>query len=100
MVVTTWIEDLTVNGVWKAKGGRHQVCKFDKMNLRLSGQAILNSCTQALKDAIIRKIPDPRERTGPLVYLEIILLAATLSISHTRLLTDKLEKDESPQIQG
>jgi hypothetical protein len=83
-MVQAWIKDLTVNGVWDPETGkRHTVCKYDLMNLRLSGLAVMNSCSQPLKDALIREIPDPKDRTGPRVYLEIIQLVATLSIAHT-----------------
>ena len=72
-MITKWIDDLTnVGVVADATGKRHPVCRFDKLNLRLSGQAVLNSCSESLRKAIERAIPDEAQRVGPLVYYHVI----------------------------
>ena len=100
-LVTEWVEDLTKNGVVQQattksrlslpRNSRHPVCKYDEVNLSLSGQALLNSCSLILREEVFRKIPDPQDRSGPRVYFEIIQLVATLSISFTRALELKLK---------
>jgi hypothetical protein len=39
-IIKTWILDLTTLGLHNGCGGRHPICKFDAMNLSLSGKAI------------------------------------------------------------
>jgi RNase P subunit RPR2 len=99
-VVKQWVEDLTVNGAHDGSGGRSPVCKFDKLNLSLSGFALLNSCTPLLREEIHRLIPNPYERTGPRVYFEIIQKMASLSIAYTRTLEDKLKKLKLSDFKG
>jgi hypothetical protein len=80
--------------------GRHPVCKFDAMNLSLSGKAIFNSCSPLLQDEINRKLPLPQDQTGPRVYYEVVQLVAILSISYTRELEGKLKALSLKSIPG
>jgi hypothetical protein len=99
-IIQTWILDLTTHGVHNGSGGRHPICKFDAMNLSLSGKAIFNSCSPLLQDEINRKLPLPQDRTSPWVYYEVVQLVATLSISYTRELEGKLKALSLKSIPG
>jgi hypothetical protein len=99
-IIQTWILDLTTHGVHNGTGGRHPICKFDAMNLSLSGKAIFNSCSPLLQDEINRKLPSPQDQTGPRVYYEVVQLVATLSISYTRELEGKLKALSLKSIPG
>jgi len=90
-VLGGWIEDLTVQGVFCPRTrNRLPVCPYDVMNLALSGKAILNSCSPALREAIRRAIP-VQLLNGPTVLLAIIERVAPPSHTVTRVLCDKLK---------
>ena len=99
-VVKTWVQDLTVDGVHDGRGRRLRVCKYDSVNLSLSGFALLNTCSTLLHDEIVRLIPKQNERTGPRVYYEIIQKMASLSVSYTRTLEEKLKKTKLSDFKG
>jgi hypothetical protein len=99
-IIQIWILDLTTHGVHNGIGGRHPICKFDAINLSLSGKAILNSCSPLLQDEINRKLPLPQDQTSPWVYYEVVQLVATLSISYTRELGGKLKALSLKSIPG
>jgi len=90
-LIQDWIEDLTVQGGYcPTTHTRLPVCPFDTMNLALSGRAILNSCTPALKEAVHRAIP-VHDRNGPTMLLAINKCVALPSYTVTRDLCDKLK---------
>jgi len=52
-VIKTWCEDVITKGVHDlsdaSNPSRHGVCDYDRINMIWSGEALLNSCTEALK---------------------------------------------------
>jgi len=99
-MIKQWITDLTVNGVHDGHGGRLPVCEYDVFNLKLSGQAILNSCSEALHDLLIRTLKDPKTHSGPLIYHYIMKQIAEISNTHTRSLTEAITKINIRNIPG
>ena len=72
-MIQQWIKDLTEDGVIADDvGTRYPVCCFDELNLRLSGKAVLNSCSESLRKAVEQAIPMEAQRVGPLVYFHVI----------------------------
>ena len=68
LVISTWVNDLQTVGVFDPISQQHlSVCPYDLKNLALSGQAMLNSCSLGLKEAIIRAIPE-KDHNGPTVF--------------------------------
>ena len=99
-IINTWVKDLTVDGVYRPGGRRHPVCRFDQLNLRLSGMAILNSCSDSLKQAIERALPREEDRVGPVVYYNVIRRVQPPSHTQTRTLADKLKMLDLRKIKG
>ena len=95
-----WVDALTNKGVHDPEGGRLRVCRFDLLNLRLSGMAILNSCSDLLKQAIERAIPEEEKQVGPLVYYNVIQRIQPPSHTQTRSLADKLKALDLRKIKG
>ena len=57
-IVSTWLDDLTVDGVHDPAGfNRHPICPYDKINLQLSAEAILNSCSDTLRQDLLNTVP-------------------------------------------
>ena len=71
-MVKTWLTDLTVDGVHdSSQHRRHPVCPYDKINLQLSAEAILNSCSDTLRQDLLNTIA-PKDRYGPWILLEVL----------------------------
>ena len=91
-MITDWVKALTVDGVPDPTTGGHlKVCCFYLLNLHLSSVAILNACSDSLKQAIEQAIPNEEQRVGLLVYFNVICKVQPLSHSQTRVLADKLQ---------
>jgi len=99
-MICEWIKDLTVDGVHDGKGGRLVLCSYDALNLKLSGNALLNSCSDALREMILRTLDNPRTHTGPLVLHHIMKHVAAFSITQTRQLAESLKKVNIRDIPG
>ena len=98
-MMAEWVQDLTVKGVretdssgknLKGDTDRHAVCKFDKKNLALSGQACLNSCTAGFQLEIKNKIVE-KDRIGVIVLEYIVKQTYRPSSSKVEDLKDKLK---------
>jgi len=99
-MVSTWIKDLTVQGVYCPRTQtRLPVCPYDAMNLVLSGKAILNSCSPALKEAVQRAVL-VQNLNGPTVLLAVIQRVSPPSYTVTRDLCDKLKVLSIKKIPG
>ena len=63
----TWHRDLTIDGVWDTSDPnnikRHPLCTYDIMNLSIGGEAVLNSCTEGLKQRL-KEALSPASRNG------------------------------------
>ena len=69
-IVTKWIDDLTLDGVMSlTRFSREPICPYDKINLQLSADAILNSCSDILRQDLLDTIT-PKKRYGPWVLME------------------------------
>jgi len=72
-VVDLWCVDLLVMGA-RIKGNpssQSPLCTYDRTNLMWSGKALLNSCTEALKqDLKLSVMPD--DRNGPKLLMALI----------------------------
>jgi len=75
-IVDEWIQDLTT-GVcaFDSHGAlltdRLPVCPYDQMNLRWSGSAVLNSCSEALKQDLKDLVP-LKDQTGPKLFFHLL----------------------------
>ena len=69
-MITTWIQDLKVDGVHDQKGGRLPVCPYDRTNLNWSYDAIMNSCTPDLVEELKSNLT-PSQQVGPWLLLKI-----------------------------
>lgn len=68
-----WINDVLKNGVRSTVGSsaRHKLCPCDADNMEISGNAILDSCSTALKRTIKRE-PPVKARNGDAVFFAAI----------------------------
>lgn len=71
-------------------GGQYLVCKFDKMNMSWSGDAILASCTVDLRQDVQANLGDA-ERNGPQVFSTMLNLVYHPSQSKIDALMAKLK---------
>jgi hypothetical protein len=54
-LITSWIKDLTVDGVHDGQGGQLTVCPFDVTNLQYSFHAV-NSCSALLRQDLLNNL--------------------------------------------
>ena len=99
-MIAVWVKDLQTAGVHDGKGGRLKPCQYDELNLQLSGEAVLNSCSLPLKHQLERILPNAVDRTGPTVYKHILEQVADQSVAHTRKLTKDLDSLSLRSIPG
>ena len=66
------------------------VCPYDKINMRWSGSAILNSCSEALKMDLKDLVP-LSEQTGPKLFFHLLQKLYRPSQSKIRVLRNNLE---------
>ena len=90
-VVKTWVKDLLYDGV-RIPGSldRHPVCPYDRVNLQLSAQALLNSCSDLLRQDLLASL-QPGEKYGPIVLRKILDIVYRSELAKLKELTDKLE---------
>ena len=84
-MIEEWIEDLLAYGV----NGKRP-CTYDKTNLAWSGEAILNSCTDALRLDLETTVP-LADQNGPTLLCKILLMLYRPSHSKVRELRAQLE---------
>ena len=74
-MIKTWFQDLLVDGVHgkdiNDASIRLDVCKYDETNLSWSGQAVLNSCSDALRQDLKLKVT-PSKHTGPQLMMALL----------------------------
>ena len=73
-MVDTWCEQLATTGISYIQNGRPvtlPVCEHDITNMRWSAEALLNSCTEALKEDIKHQVEES-DRSGPKILLAIM----------------------------
>ena len=76
-MVSTWTVDLLVDGVHSTTGStkyrsRDPVCDYDRTNLTWSGEALLNSCSSALRLELETTVSIAL-RNGPVLMCELML---------------------------
>ena len=93
-LIRTWCEDVITNGVHDFSDAsnptRHGICDYDRINMIWSGEALLNSCTEALKQDLKFNI-QPDERYGPEVLMTLLTKLYRPSQSKIESLRDKLK---------
>ena len=90
-LVETWVDRLLTKGVTDAlTGATHAVCPYDKLNLQLSAEAILNSCSETLRQDLIATIP-ASEMYGPLVLQKVLSIVYRAELAKLRDLQSQLE---------
>jgi len=74
-IIQTWCEDVITKGVHDLSDAsnptRHGICDYDRINMIWSGEALLNFCTEALKQDLKFDI-QPDERYGPEVLMTLL----------------------------
>jgi len=88
-MIDTWCTDLLETGVLLEDGSRHATCTHDATNLLWSGDAVLNSCTEKLRQQLKLVIP-PDDRYGPKVLMLIFQKLYRPSVAKNQVLLDKL----------
>ena len=90
-IVKIWVKDLLYDGV-RIPGSldRHPVCLYDRVNLQLSAQALLNSCSDLLRQDLLASL-HPGEEYGPIVLKKILDIAYRSELAKLKELSDKLE---------
>jgi len=93
-IIKTWCEDVITTGVHDlsvpSMPGRHPTCDCDRINMIWSGEALLNSYTEALKQDLKFNI-QPDERYGPEVLMTLLTKLYRPSQSKIESLKDKLK---------
>lgn len=91
-IVDSWNTDLLVTGARiKAHPGiRSPICAYDQVNLMWSGEALLNSCTEALKQDLKLSVK-PDDRTGPKLLMALITKIYRPSLSKIESLKESLK---------
>ena len=87
-IIEKWLKDLTKDGV-VSSSRTLPVCSYDIINLRWSGTAVLNSCTDLLREEITGIVPE-EQRTGPLLLCKIMQHVYRPSISRISKLKNEL----------
>ena len=94
-IVDQWIKDLTTGVSDFDSDGNLQpdpldVCPYDQTNLRWSGTAVLNSCSDALKQDLKDLVP-LKDQTGPKLFFHLLQKLYRPSQSKIRVLRSNLE---------
>jgi hypothetical protein len=79
-LITSWIKDLTVDGVHDGQGGRRTICPYDVTNLQYSFHAVLKSCSALLRQDLLNNLL-PSNHTGPQALM--LLLTKVYPSSYT-----------------
>jgi hypothetical protein len=80
-LITSWIQDLTVDGVHDGQGGRLTICPYDVTNLQYSFHAVLNSCSALLRQDLLNNLL-LSNHTGPQALM--LLLTKVYPSSYTK----------------
>jgi hypothetical protein len=90
----SWCADISVNGVWtKDDNGdpvRAPLCPYDQVNMDWSAEAVLNSCTPALRYDLEQKVP-LTDQSGPQLMMALLTMLYRPSLSKIRELRSSLE---------
>ena len=95
-IVNTWCSDVMLNGVFDPNNtnsnslSTHSVCSYDRTNMVWSGEALLSSCTEALKQDLKFNVPEA-ERYGPNLLMKLLTKIYRPSQSKIENLKDKLK---------
>lgn len=91
-MANTWIDDVLRDGVFTSPGSsmRYELCPYDADNMEISGDAILNSCSPALKRTIMREL-QVEERNGVSVFFSAIRNGRTFRNANVRSMCNDLE---------
>lgn len=89
-----WCDDILTHGVWTkdASGlpARHPLCPYDQINMDWSAEAVLNSCTPALRYDLEQKVP-LADHNGPQLMMALLTMLYRPSLSKIRELRSSLE---------
>ena len=91
-LITAWCEDVVTMGVHDniVNNSRHPVCSYDRTNMVWSGEALLSSCTEALKQDLKFNVPEDK-RFGPNLLMKLLTKIYRPSQSKIENLKDKLK---------
>jgi len=91
-VIDSWCVDLLVIGARTKRNpsSRSPLCNYDRTNLMWSGEALLNSCTEALKKDLKLSVM-PNDRNGPKLLMALITKIYRPSLSKIEALKDSLK---------
>jgi hypothetical protein len=99
-IVDAWCEASLDTGVPRVQSpGYHPICPHDRTNLLWSAEAVLNSCTEILRQDLKLVIP-PEDRTGPKVLMVLFEKLYRPSLANNKALLDKLDKMDICQYPG
>jgi hypothetical protein len=92
--IDDWINSILLQGVWhKDPTGticRHPVCQHDLTNMDWSAEAVLNSCTPALRYDLENKV-DIQFHNGPKLMMTLLTMLYRPSLSKLEELRDQLK---------
>ena len=103
--IKSWCKDLLEDGVAQKDSNnpdliiRHAVCEYDETNLAWSGQALLNSCSDALSYDLRETVP-VTEHTGPQLMMALLSKIYRPLQAKIRRLRDQLEALRLNKIPG
>ena len=65
-MLKAWLDDLLVLGVHDGhgQGGRLPICKYDEINLLLSGIGVFNSCSEEVKESCPKNVAGRNQVDG------------------------------------
>lgn len=90
-IVTDWCKSVLTTGVvQKGSTTPLEKCPYDRINMIWSGEALLNSCTETLRQDLKLAVL-PSDRTGPHLLMELLSKLYRPSSSKIRRLQDSLE---------
>lgn len=93
-ILDDWCDSILTHGVWyKNSAGttiRHSVCPYDLVNMDWSAEAVLNSCTPALRYDLENKVAI-HDHNGPKLMMTLLTMLYRPSLSKLEELRDKLK---------
>ena len=93
--IDLWCTDVLDKGVWGRTAGsdaivRLPVCQYDLVNMDWSAEAVLNSCTPALRYDLENKVAI-HNHNGPKLMMTLLTMLYRPSLSKLKVLRGKLE---------
>jgi uncharacterized OB-fold protein len=92
--IDDWIDSILLQGVWHKDStgtiSRHPVCQHDLTNMDWSAEAVLNSCTPALRYDLENKV-DIQFHNGPKLMMTLLTMLYRPSLSKLEELRDQLK---------